>query len=165
MSRGFLVRRLVVACAVVLLAACGTPMQQIREAEHEGNAAALVELLQHGGYSYIREHAAGSLGSIPAAQRSEKAYEALVGALRKPDENPYVKVACGITLMRWKAKKSVPDLVDATFNTADPEARYWLAWALHHFKHPDATAALERLREDPDLLLATSAREWMGCAP
>ncbi len=87
MRREFSVRWAVIACAVVLLAACGSPLQQIRDAEEKGNTVALVELLRHGGHSYIRENAARSLGSVSSAQRSPEAYEALVGALRDPDEN------------------------------------------------------------------------------
>jgi len=141
-------------------AGCSAPLQQIVQAGDVGNGDELATFLRDGKYAYIREEAARSMVNLPKNQRKGAAYAALVDALRKDNENSHVKAASGLTLMRWRATKSVPDLIDATLSTADPEAKYWLAYAVHSFKTPEGRSALESLREHPDLLLSTSAKEW-----
>ncbi len=146
--------------AMPLLFGCAPTFQQIKGAEHHGSGAELATHLSQSPHVYMREEAALAMGSLSPEKRSAKAYDALIAALRKENENPHVKAAAGLSLRRWGAEESVPDLIDAALSTADPEARYWLAYALHGFDNPDARSALESLRDDPDFLLSTSVREW-----
>ena len=146
---------------IPLLVGCAPTFQEIKYAEHEGAGSKLAIQLQESPHVYMREEAALAMGSLAPDKRSPQAYDALIAALRKENENPHVKAAAGMSLRRWGAKESVPDLIDATLGTSDPEARYWLAYSLHGFNTLDAWSALESLRDDSDFLLSTSVREWL----
>lgn len=131
------------------------PYKAIAAAEARGKISVLERHLL-GSRAWARERAAAALGRLPA---QPALVPALLACLSSEAERGYVRAACAGALGAWRA----PELAAAAAGALpqlDPEARYWVAEALHRLGGPEAKAELRALHDDPDLYVARAAREW-----
>ena len=131
------------------------PVRGLVKAGATSNAKALEKGLTHK-KSYARELAARQLARL---QPTDSATALLTACVKSSAERGYVRAACASTLAKWGVK-SADEAIIAAIAEAPPDAKYWLAEALHRLDTPAGRSHIVGLQSDMDVFLATSAREW-----
>jgi HEAT repeat protein len=108
-------------------------------------------------HSYVRQYAAAALLRLPPSPASIAALE---GCVSSQTERHFVRIECALTLAGWGNSASAPIVIAALGSTTDQELRYWLASSLVTFDTAEGWATIEQLRDDHDLFLYASARDW-----
>ena len=144
-----------------LLLACGLTPHRIERAIQNHDVVFLIDNLQNGKPSYVREYSARGLGMVAPTEGVNKALIPLQKCLSNSLEYAFVRKACALTLAKWSDQNSIP-LIIAAMEQVDPESRYWMAYALSVLDVPQAQSQLQSLRNDVDPLLSLSVRQWLG---
>ena len=140
--------------------ACALTPHRIERAIQNHDVVFLIDNLQNGNPSYVREYSARGLGSVAPKERIPKAIVPLQKCLSNTLEYSFVRKACALTLAKWSDQKSIPLIITA-MDQVDSESRYWMAYALYQMNAPQAQSQLQSLRNDVDPLLSLSIRQWL----
>ncbi|MDI7268737.1 MAG: hypothetical protein QME96_12155 [Myxococcota bacterium] len=156
-GRGILLAAVV---ATTCAAACGASLGGIADARDEGDIQTLLEYMGPEQYSYVRRHTVLAFRRMGAAPRDARVVQAVHACIASPTERPYVRAECALTAAAWGNPASAAVIIAALPNVGDGELRYWMATALVEFDLPEVWATIEQLRDDPDFLVYTAARDW-----
>ena len=143
------------------LLGCALTPYHLENAIQNQNTIRLIDTLQNGKHSYLRERAARGLRKISPKKTIQDAEHALVQCLSSSYEQGFVRAECALTLGSWENPNAADLIIDA-MKEVDVESRYWMAYALKSLPQPAARAQLNALRNDSDLFLASSVKEWLG---
>ena len=140
--------------------ACALTPHRIERAIQNHDVVFLVDHLQNGKPSYVREYSARGLGQVSKKESIPNAIVPLQQCISSTTEYSFVRKACALTLAAWSDVNSIPLIITA-MDQVDAESRYWMAYALYQMNVPQARAQLQSLRNDVDPLLALSVRQWL----
>ena len=144
--------RWLLAVALVGACACGSKAVKVQQSR---DSAFLLEVLKGAKDEWLVEDAARNLGAMKVAS----AVPDLVRLLSDVNAGPFRRAAAARALQDIGDARAVKPLVSALGRATDAEERCAIAFALGRFRDPDASAALESLMNDPDVLVARAARK------